>query len=115
MPQDHDSKVLEFEYAKNGMIGLETCYLVLKTTMPEIKEEKWVELLTVNPRKIFDLPYPVIDVNRSACLSLFNPSEKTKIENGFFYSRSANTPFNGMQLSGAVKGTVLNDKLFLRK
>jgi dihydroorotase len=36
MPQDYDAKVIEFEYAKNGMIGLESCYGVLKTTIPEI-------------------------------------------------------------------------------
>jgi dihydroorotase len=113
MPQDYDSKVLEFEYAKNGMTGLETCYPVLKTILPEVSEKRWVELMCVNPRRIFGLPQPVINKNEKACLTLFSPSGKTNIGAGGFYSRSGNTPFAGKELKGEVYGTV-QDKIFIR-
>ena len=113
MPQEYDSKVLEFEYAKNGMTGLETCYPVLKTILPGISESRWLELLCINPRKIFGLPQPVINKNENACLTLFSPKGKTNIAAGDFYSKSVNTPFAGKELNGAVYGTVQQDKIFL--
>jgi dihydroorotase len=114
MPQDYDSKVLEFEYAKNGMIGLETCYPVLKTAMPGIKEERWIELLCSNPRKIFGLEQPVIDKQKQAILTLFSPGGKTRVDNTYFYSRSQNSPFISHDLNGIVTGTVCGDRVFLR-
>jgi dihydroorotase len=115
MPQDYDSKVLEFEYAKNGMIGLETCYAVLKTILPKISEQRWVELLSFNPRKIFGLEQPAIKVNETAILTIFAPGGKTVADSSFFYSKSENSPFIGKELNGKVIGTVHHDKFFLRK
>ncbi len=115
MPHDYDSKVLEFEYAKNGMTGLETCYPVLKTILPDISEKRWVELLSLNARKIFGLEQPVINKNEKACLTLFTPNGKTSMDKTDFYSKSVNTPFAGKELNGAVYGTLHQDKIFIRK
>jgi dihydroorotase len=112
MPQDYDSKVLEFEYAKNGMTGLETCYAVLKTALPDVPESQWVQLLSTNARKIFSLPAPVIREKEQAAFTVFSPAGKTMLETGDFHSKSTNTPFAGKELNGKVYGTVVNDKAF---
>ncbi len=112
-PQDYDSKVLEFEYAKNGITGLETCYAVLKTVLPSVEELKWVELLSINPRKIFGLPQPSIQVNEEACLTIFNPDEQTIVTQSFFRSKSSNSPFIGKTLKGKVNGTIRGKKIFI--
>ena len=114
VPHEYDSKVLEFEYAKNGMIGLESCYPVLKTILPKIAESKWVELLSTNPRKIFGLTQPVIQKNAEACLTIFSPEGETLIDRSFFYSKSGNSPFIGKKLSGKVIGTIQQGKVFTR-
>ena len=113
MPHDYDSKVLEFEYAKNGMTGLETCYPVLKTILPDLSEHRWIELLCINPRRIFGLQQPTVNKNEKACLTLFSPNGKTNIGAGAFYSRSGNTPFAGRELNGEVFGTV-QERIFIR-
>ena len=111
MPHEFDSKVLEFEYAKNGMIGLETCYSILKTVMPDISETKWVEMLCINPRKIFGLPEKKIDTGEVAALTLFAPGQRSNYT--AFYSKSKNSPFYDSDLAGAVKGIIHKDHLFL--
>lgn len=115
MPQDYDSKVLEFEYAKNGMIGLETCYNCLRTAMPDVDSSKWVELLSANPRKIFGMPSAAIQENHPASITMFVPDAENHIGNNYFYSRSANSPFTGKSLKGKIIGTVRGESVFIRK
>ena len=106
MPQEVDSKVLEFEYAKNGMIGLETCYSVLKTVLPELPETTWVELLSINPRKIFGLPQHTIAVDQPAALTMYNPGGSFTFTNAAIYSKSKNSAFLGKKLTGQIIGTI---------
>jgi dihydroorotase len=114
-PHEYDSKIVEFEYAKNGITGLETCYAVLKTTMPSVPEERWVELLSVNPAKIFGLSLQGIVINQSARLTLYQPSGTfTYIEKNI-RSKSKNSPFIGKDLFGRVVGICNGEKLFLNQ
>jgi dihydroorotase len=112
MPQDYDSKVLEFEYAKNGMTALETCYAALHTAMPGIAEKRWVELLATNPRKIFGLKQSVLKEKEECAITIFSPAGTTWKDNDDFYSKSHNSPFAGKELQGKVYGTVVNGKSF---
>lgn len=113
MPHEYDSKVLEFEYAKNGMIGLESCYPALKTILPQVSEARWVELLSTAPRKIFGLSHPVIDKQAGASITIFSPTEKVTVDERFFRSRSKNSAFTGKTLNGKVMGVINGDKTFL--
>jgi dihydroorotase len=115
MPHEFDSKVVEFEYAKNGMIGLETCYAVMKTILPEVPETRWVELLSINPRKIFGLPSPAIAIGQQAVLTLFNPTASHIFEETGIRSKSKNSAFIGRQLDGKVTGIIHKDNLFLNR
>jgi len=110
LPHEFDSKILEFEYAKNGMIGLETTYAVLHTAMPSIPAEKWIELLSINPRRLFGLEQATIKAGNKAILTLFDPATKWKYEEKDIVSKSKNSPFIGKELSGKVLGIVNHSK-----
>ena len=112
-PHEYDSKVLEFEYAKYGMIGLETCYAVLNTLFPTLGADRFVGLMGGNARKIFGLSKPVIEEGQTACITLFNPSDKHIIEDKKIQSKSRNTPFIGKELIGSVLGVINGNELFL--
>jgi len=113
LPHEYDSKVLEFEYAKYGMTGLQTSYSILKTILPGLSEEKLIILLGTNPRKIFGLRQPVIDTGQSCCITLFNPAASEVIKETDIKSKSKNTPFIGRELKGKVIGIINGEKVFL--
>jgi dihydroorotase len=113
LPQDTDHKVVEFEYAHYGMVGLETSFAVIRSCMPELSLERFVELLSFNPRKIFDLPSASIAQNEMACLSLFLPDDKWMVKE--LKSKSKNSPFVGKELTGKPIGIINKDKVFLNE
>lgn len=112
-PHEYDSKVLEFEYARNGMIGLETAFAVINTAMPDVSPERWVQLLSVNPRKLLGLGGSTIDVGQPASITLFDPSETWTVADSDLKSKSKNSPFIGHQLTGRVKGIINRGQLVL--
>jgi len=113
MPHEYDSKVKEFEYAQPGMIGLETAFGVLNTAVPGINPEKWVELLSINPRRIIGLDTVEIAEGKKASLTLFDPAETWTVTATDLYSKSSNTPFLGATLTGKVKGIINGDQFVL--
>lgn len=112
-PQDWDHKTCEFEYAKDGMTGLQTCYPLLRTILPDITPERWVELLCTNARTIFGLEQPRIQENAKASLTLFQPDALFDFTKDQVKSRSFNSPFIGQRFTGKVAGIVNGDTLVL--
>ena len=114
IPQNYDSKVCEFEYAKNGMIGLESLFGVVWATV----NAQWtigelIERLTVAPRKTFGLEIPEIKEGVTATLTLFNPAEEYTVAEKDFKSKSKNSAFVGKQLKGKITGVINGDKIHL--
>jgi dihydroorotase len=108
-PQDTESKVKEFDIAEFGMIGLETMFSVICNALGnEISVEKLVEKIAINPRKIFDLEVPKIEVNQKANITVFSPSQTWNYDLNKGLSKSKNSPFSGYQFKGKVIKTVLS-------
>jgi dihydroorotase len=113
LPHEADSKVIEFEYAKFGMTGLETCFAVLNTSLPDIKLEKWIELLSLNPRRLFGLETISIKEGCKASLTLFDPAKKWTVSEKDIFSKSKNSPFIGKKLTGKPIGIINRDKIVI--
>lgn len=110
-PQEWDSKTCEFEYAGYGMIGLETAFGVAGAA--GVNAERWVELCSINPRKIFGLPAATLLEGHPADLTLFNPGVTYRFEEKQIQSKSKNSPFTGKELKGQVIGIINGEKVFL--
>lgn len=106
LPHEFDSKTVEFEYAKYGMIGLETAFAAINTAVPGVNPDKWVELLSINPRRLFGLQQATIKEANQAAFTLFDPEAKWQVTEKSFLSKSKNSPFVGRELTGKVIGIV---------
>jgi dihydroorotase len=111
IPQDWDNKVCEFEYAKNGMIGLESLFGVVRELgIGSLELENLIDLLSVAPRQLFGMEIPEIKEGARACLTLFNSEEEYVFEESMIRSKSKNSAFIGKKLKGKVKGIINGDK-----
>jgi dihydroorotase len=113
LPQDIDHKIVEFEYAHFGMIGLETSFAILRTYLPELGLEKTIELLSTRPRLIFDLQATSLNKASEACITLFLPDQNWMAND--VQSKSENSPFIGKELTGKPAGIINKDKVFLNE
>ncbi|MEP7111262.1 MAG: dihydroorotase, partial [Ferruginibacter sp.] len=114
IPHNYDSKVCEFEYAKNGMIGLESLFGVIWLMVTgQWSIETLVEKLSVFPRKAFGLAVPEFKEGSKATLTLFDPATEYIFDEKNIKSKSRNSPFIGKQLKGRVIGIINGDKIYL--
>ena len=115
-PQNVDGKICEFEYAKNGMIGLETLFGVLGYLLDDqFTIQDLIHQLTINPRKIFNIPLPAIQEGANASLTLFNPTLMHSLTEADIQSKSGNSPFIHQPLKGKVSGIIHGKTVFLNK
>jgi dihydroorotase len=112
LPQDWDNKTCEFEYAKNGMIGLQTAYAAVQTAIPELTAGNIATLFAANARKIFKLPNATILEGAEAEFSIFTGSGKETVTKEQIKSKSYNSGFIGKELNGKVIGIFNKGKLF---
>ncbi|MCI6253230.1 dihydroorotase [Eubacterium coprostanoligenes] len=97
-----------------GVVGLETSFAVLYTKLVKsgfITLEKLIELMSVNPRKIFDLPGGEIKEGEVADLALLDLDTKWSVDPDDFLSMGRATPFEGWQLQGKNIMTMCGGKV----
>ena len=107
IPHDIESKKLEFDQAKFGIIGLETMFGATNTILKnELSLEKIIEKITVSPREILNIEIPKIELNEKVELTLFSPTKNWIFTKNDIYSLSKNTPFIGTEFTGKSFGTI---------
>ena len=105
LPQDEESKNLEFDMAEFGIIGLETVFALLITHNKTLNLHQIIEKLTTKPRQILRLGEVSIQEGNVANLTLFDPDQTWTYSKTL--SKSKNSPFLGKEFSGKVIGTVV--------
>lgn len=113
IPQNWDHKTCEFEYAKPGMISLQTAYSAVQTALPELSPEAIVRLLAIRPAEIFGLPAASVTEGAAASITLFQPEGSSTLTKQNNKSRSSNSAFLDQPLQGNVVGIVNKGQLFL--
>ena len=113
IPQCADYKICEFEYAKHGMITIQTLFGTVNGILNNT--ELLVTMLTENCRNIFSMDIPKIIKGAVACLTLFDPETEYVFEESMILSKSKNSPFIGKKMKGKIIGIVNKNKLVINK
>ncbi|HEX5080451.1 MAG TPA: dihydroorotase [Blastocatellia bacterium] len=117
-PHHSNEKMLEFDRAPNGIIGLETAVSLTLDRLVHrgvISLGRMVELLSTGPARIFKLDRGTLKVGSTADVTIFDPNKKIKIDASKFQSKSRNTPFNGWELKGAPVATIVGGRVVWRQ
>jgi len=114
-PHTITSKNVEFDYAPDGVIGLETALPAVFTKL--VKEDKiislsqLIELLSTKPAKIINQKNKgSLKKGADADITLFDIKSQYSIDSEKFFSKSRNCPFNGNKVYGKVVQTIVAGK-----
>lgn len=111
-PQDVDSKRLPFAQAAFGIVGLETL-LTLSLRLMDTNKMNLLDVLsriTSNPANILRLPVGKLEKGGAADFCVFDAGQPWVVENDNLHTKSKNSPYEGMPVTGRVLHTVLDGR-----
>ena len=113
LPQDDESKLLEFDHADFGITNLQTFASQLTQLSKWVDVEDLIAKVTTAPRLILQLPVPVIEVDEKANLTLFDPNREWRLDEKTNFSKAKNSPWWGQELKGKAVAVFNNNKQWI--
>ncbi|HHU67627.1 dihydroorotase [Corynebacterium sp.] len=115
-PHGSEEKCVEFEYAKPGMLGLETSLAIVAELFVATGRADWrwvAKVMSERPAEIVRLPGHgrPIEVGEPANLTIVDPGSTWTARGADMASKAENTPYEGMEFSAKVTTTVLRGRL----
>lgn len=106
-PHSFEEKNKGLKGSAFGITGIETAFPILYTRLVKkgiISLDKLIELISVNPRKRFNIP-------AESSFSVWDLNKEIIIDESFFLSMGKSSPFSGSTLFGECFLTVLDGKI----
>jgi dihydroorotase len=112
-PVDEDAKQLPFAEAEAGATGLELLLpLVLKwAEQDKLALSDALARATLQPARILGIDAGHLGVGAAADLCVFDPEAWWKVEPRALKSQGKNTPFNGLEMQGKVRYTLVDGQI----
>ncbi len=113
-PHTDYEKDREFDYAPNGILGLETSLAITLEIL--VKQNKFklpyvIDLMTRRAAQILNLPAGTLATGAAADICLFDPAEKWRYDAKAGFSKSRNSPWHNQTLTGRVKTTIVDGQV----
>ena len=111
-PHSKEEKERPLTEAPSGIIGLETALPLALTNLVGKEGFSIVDIITLmscNPAKLYGLKAGTLSVGSAADIVIFDATQVRKAGN--YVSKSQNSPFTGMDLTGVVKYTIVNGEI----
>ena len=103
-----------FTEAPNGVIGMETAFGVLNTTLARpglLTLPELIEKLTINPALLLELHKGTLTEGVDADVVILDPEARWVVDPEAFQSKGRNCPWNGQELMGRPTGTFVGGRL----
>lgn len=113
-PHHRDEKSVEYNLAAFGISGIETSFSLAYTELVKggvLTLEQLAERMSGAPAKILGLAGGAIAEGLPADLMIADLGEKYTIDSGKFRSKGKNTPFDGREVYGRVKYTIVDGNI----
>lgn len=113
-PHTDYEKDREFDYAPNGIIGLETSLpitLEILVRQNKFKLPRVIDLMTRRPAELLKLPAGTLAEGAAADICLFDPNEEWRYDAKAGCSKSSNSPWHGQTLTGRVRTTIVDGRV----
>jgi dihydroorotase len=113
-PHHADEKLVEFDRAPFGIVGLETAVPLVFDRLVHtgrITIGRMIELLSTNAARIIGVPGGSLAEGGPADVTILAPDHETTIRASDLRSRSKNTPFDGWTLRGAAAATIVGGRI----
>jgi len=112
-PHSQLEKETEFDNANNGIIGLETSVPLTLSLVRSgiINEQRFVELLSVNPARILGVKGGSLSPGEPADVTVIDPDVCFEYKKEMVVSKSKNSPFLGRRLQGRAIMTIVGGKI----
>ena len=111
-PHSSIEKDVEFDFAANGIVGLETSVSLCLKLVEEgvIDISALIEKMSKNPARILGIERN-IKISSIANITIIDPEVVYIVDSGSFRSLGRNTPFNGWKMKGKAVLTMLGGKV----
>lgn len=117
-PHTQTAKLVEFDHAPFGIIGLETALPVCFTQLVAtgiISIPQLIAKMTVGPAEVLGMENYDLSIGKAADITVFDPEKEYIVDKEKFFSKARNTPFDGMKVRGEINLTVVDGKIVYRK
>jgi dihydroorotase len=109
-PHLAEEKELEFQYAPNGILGLEPALALYIKALLEPGHVSWmklIEMMTMVPARIVGLKKGTLEEGADGDVTIIDPNLEWTVDLEAFKSRSRNCPFGGWKLKGRATHTIV--------
>ena len=116
-PHHIDEKMVEFDLAPFGIVGLETAVPIVFDRLVHagrISLTRMVELLSLNPARLLNVPGGTLGEGAPADITILWPDMASTIEAATLVSKSKNTPFDRWHFTGGVVATIVGGRVVYR-
>jgi len=116
-PHHADEKMVEFDRAPFGIVGLETAVPLVFDRLVHtgrITLKRMIELLSTNAARVLNLPGGTLTEGALGDLTVLMPDAKVVVRASELKSKSKNTPFDGWELRGGVAATIVAGSVVYR-